>query len=185
VTVPWPDHLLSLTEWDALPHDPTRRYELIEGVLLVTPRPAVFHQRAMVHLTTALNLQLPPDLCAVADVEVVVESLGPATVRVPDVIVIPTSLGDTNPPRVDASDVLLAVEIISPGSMRTDRVMKLSEYADAGIAAYWLLDVAEPVTLSGYTLVDGDYEITAEGSGVLELRTPAPVRIDLNELISR
>jgi hypothetical protein len=29
---PWPDHLLSLDEWVALPEDNTRHFELVEGM---------------------------------------------------------------------------------------------------------------------------------------------------------
>jgi hypothetical protein len=39
-TLSRPDRLLGLADWDRLPPDPTRRYELVEGVLLVAPRPA-------------------------------------------------------------------------------------------------------------------------------------------------
>ncbi|MGH3686111.1 MAG: hypothetical protein ACRDRE_12035 [Pseudonocardiaceae bacterium] len=39
-TASWPDHLLTLTEWDTLPEDTSRRCGLVEGVLLVVPRPA-------------------------------------------------------------------------------------------------------------------------------------------------
>lgn len=65
----------------------------------------------------------------------VIDAVHPATVRFPDVVVVPTRVAERNPPRLDAADVLLAVEIISPGTRRTDRVTKLTEYADAGIAA--------------------------------------------------
>ena len=82
-SAPWPDHLLSLAEWDALPDDPSRRYELIEGVLVVVPRPAALHQRAMVRLAAELDAQLPDRLTALADVEVVVDEIHPATVRAP------------------------------------------------------------------------------------------------------
>jgi hypothetical protein len=37
-TAPWPDHLTTLTERDALDADPARRFELVGGVLLVVPR---------------------------------------------------------------------------------------------------------------------------------------------------
>lgn len=136
-TSPWPDHLLTLAEWDTLADDPSRRCELIQGVLVVVPRPAPLHQRAMVRLATELDRQLPDPLTALADVEVLIDATHPATVRVPDVVVVPTVVAERNPPRLDAGDVLLAVEIISSGTKRTDRVTKLTEYADAGIAGYW------------------------------------------------
>ena len=39
-----PDHLLTLEEFDQLPEDNSRRYELQEGVLQVSPKAAGFHQ---------------------------------------------------------------------------------------------------------------------------------------------
>ncbi len=66
-----------------------------------------------------------------------------------------------NPSRLEAVDVLVAVEIISPGTGTTDRVTKMYEYADARIPHYWLVDLDTPVTLTAYTLVDGNYEIVA------------------------
>ncbi|MGH3902748.1 MAG: Uma2 family endonuclease [Pseudonocardiaceae bacterium] len=66
-----------------------------------------------------------------------------------------------NPCRLEAADVLAAVEIISPGTGTTHRVTKRYEYADAGIPHYWLVDLDEPVTLTAYTLVDRNYEHVA------------------------
>jgi Uma2 family endonuclease len=184
-TAPWPDHLLSLAEWDTFADDPGRRYELIEGVLIVVPRPAPLHQRAMVRLAAELDRQLPDTLTALADVEVLIDAAHPATVRVPDVVVVPTAVAERNPPRLNAEDVLLAVEIISPGTRRTDRVTKLTEYADAHIAGYWLVDLDPPTTLTAYTLVDGDYEIIAESTADVALLTPAEIRIHVQRLTTR
>jgi len=46
-----------------------------------------------------------------------------------------------------ASEVLIVVEIVSPGSVRMDNKTKRHEYADAGIPHYWILDVDKPVSL--------------------------------------
>lgn len=59
--------------------------------------------------------------------------------RDPDLIVVNHSVVDRNPVRVDPSDVVLVIEIVSPGSRRTDRVMKAFEYAKAGIGHYWIV----------------------------------------------
>lgn len=181
----WPDHLVTLAEWDELSVNPAHRYELVEGVVLVVPRPAALHQRAMVRLAAELDRQLPADLCALADVEVVVDAGDPPTVRVPDVLVTRTHVAEANPRRVLAKDVLLAVEILSPGTRRTDQVMKAVEYADAGIQGSWILDVEPPISATAFTLVDGDYETAASGDGVLEVLTPMPLRIDLGSLTAR
>jgi Uma2 family endonuclease len=46
-----------------------------------------------------------------------------------------------------ACDVLVVVGIVSPGSHRTDHVIKHGEYAEAGIPHYWIVDLDDPVTL--------------------------------------
>ena len=52
-------------------------------------------------------------------------------------------------------DVLLVVEIISPGSEGVDTVTKRSEYAAAGIPQYWVVDQAAAQTVTMHRL-DGD-----------------------------
>jgi Uma2 family endonuclease len=121
---PWPDHLLSLEEWAELPEDTYGHYELAEGVVWAPPRPGPHHHTTAVNLAADLNRQLPGTLRALNDSEVVIEASFPATVRAPDVLVISESLFQRNPPRIDASEVLLAVEVISPGSSKTDRITK-------------------------------------------------------------
>jgi Uma2 family endonuclease len=63
--------------------------------------------------------------------------------------------------------------------------MKLAEYADAGIGHYWIVDLAPSVSLTGYLLVDGNYELMVESASVVEVSLPAPFRIDLDALTRR
>jgi Uma2 family endonuclease len=180
--VSWPDHLLSLAEWDALPEDTTRRYELAEGILRVSPRPISDHQWAVSRLGYQLHPQLPADLGELPEVEVVLFSDFPATVRVPDLVVVPTAVAKSNPARYQAEDVLLAVEVISPGSRRVDRVLKLNEYAEAGIGNYWIVDTERPVTITAFELVGQEYKLVSETSGTLSVTSPAPLTVDVQAL---
>jgi Uma2 family endonuclease len=179
--------VLTLAEWDALPVDELDRSELVRGVRVGVAHPGALHQRAMLRLTSTLDACLPDHLTALPSVEVLVEAGPPATVRAPDVVVVLTSAADANPPRIGRTDVFLAVEIVSPGTRRTDRVTKPAEYADAGIPHYWLLELDPVPVLTAYPLVDGEYEIVAQGSTELELSAPAPapVRLDVASLIAR
>jgi Uma2 family endonuclease len=116
----WPDHLLTLAEWEALPEDASRGYELVEGVLLVVPGPTPLHQLAMLrlgaelHLGAELDRQLPDDLTVLPDVEVLVEAGPIPTVRAPDMVVVPSTRAEQNPPQLTAADILLTIEIVSP-----------------------------------------------------------------------
>jgi Uma2 family endonuclease len=180
---PWPDHLLSLDEWAALPEDNTHHYELIEGELHVSPRPVSDHQLAIDELAYQLRDQLPFDLVRVTDVEIVVRPGWPATVRAPDLIVVPRTIVATSPARFQAGDVLLAVEVISPGSRERDLVHKPFEYGKAGIPNYWILDLDGPVTLTAFQLVAGQYKVVGKTSGRMELTEPAPVTVDVAGLL--
>lgn len=181
---PWPDHLLTLDEWDRLPEDNTRHYELVEGVLVVAPRPAFRHQRAIWRLSAQLEPQLPPRWGVLADAEITINAGTPPTVRAPDVLVVPSAAIGANWPRCTPEDAVLVAEIVSPGTDRTDRTTKFAEYAEVGIEHYWIVDLDGRPTLAAWRLIDGDYEQTAAGSGVVELSSPASITLDLDGLVS-
>ncbi|GAA2661442.1 MULTISPECIES: Uma2 family endonuclease [Actinosynnema] len=170
----------ALARWDALPEHVCRAHELVAGELVPVPPPAPRHQVACARLATILDVA--PGRTAVLRTDVVV---GPATVRAPDVVVVPSARLDEEPVRFDAEDVLLAVEVVSPGTGRTDRVTKLAEYRDAGIPDYWIIELDDPVSLTAFTLVDGEYRRVASGSGEVELASPFPLVVDLAELLRR
>jgi len=107
----------------------------------MVPRSAAFPQRASGRLFTRLESQLPASPAVLQDFEVVTDSRCPPGVRAPDLVVVPEPLIADSPTRLDTSDVLLAVEVLSPGTVRTDRVSKFSEYADGGVGAYWIVDL--------------------------------------------
>jgi Putative restriction endonuclease len=82
-----PGSLMTLDEWVALPEDNAYRYELQEGVLLVSPRAARRHRLAAQRLSQQLDGQLPVDWESVLDMEMVVRAEYPPIVRVPDMVV--------------------------------------------------------------------------------------------------
>lgn len=183
---PWqPDHLLTHDEWVAMTEDDRFHYELAQGVLEVNPKPAVAHQRAMIRLARQLDEQLPAKLVVVAEVDVVLAARSPATVRSPDLAVLPSAVADTNPAWCDAADVLLAVEIVSPDSDDRDHVTKYLEYSEAGIPDYWVLDIEERVTLTAYRLIDGEYELVGRSSELIEVSEPATLSIAVDSLLPR
>lgn len=139
-----PRGLLSLEQWDALDVDRTRRWELSEGTLIMSPRPQLWHQRISKRLTRLLDDHLPDGLEALPEIEVITSGSFPPSVRDPDVVVVPDRVFEQRPARVPAADVVLVIEIVSPGSRGTDHVMKLHEYAKAGIQNYWIIDPDAP-----------------------------------------
>jgi Uma2 family endonuclease len=180
----WPDHLLTLEEFFELPEDSSRHYELHEGVLIASPRAASPHQQVLTHLLIGLYHQLPAEWRLAPDMEIVVQPGFPATVRVPDVVIVRQEAVKAERLRYAADDVLVAVEIISPGSRATDTLNKPDEYARAGIPHYWVIDMDEPLSLATYHLAgDFGYQEAPAVTGVFETNEPFPLRIDLTELL--
>jgi len=85
---------------------------------------------------------------------------------------------------IRASEVVVAVEIGSPGSKRTDHIAKRSEYADAGIPYYWIVDISEPVSLVACHLAgELGYQDPGDVTGVFATTEPSDLRVNLDELL--
>ena len=158
--------------------DDRHRYEISpEGVLSIMPPPgyahAIFATRIMAWLFAA---DLPADRIAQAVGLQIPGRDGGLGGRIPDLIV--WSKGQADGVWLPVADVLLAVEIISPGSEGVDTVTKRNEYAAAGIPQYWIVgqDPAQSVTMHR---LDGDqYAVRATMPLAWVLNT-APAEHDL------
>lgn len=183
-----PRRLLTAADYAALPEWTDQHWELLEGNLVMTAYASLAHQVAEYALTTMLKAAAPPELFAIHQIETDLQ-LAPAdepgTVRRPDIVVL-TEAGrervTREPGLVHADEVLLAIEIVSPGSRRTDRIIKLGEYADAGIPNYWIVDLDDGPSLVANRLVDGRYEAAEPVRGQWRAEAPFPVTIDLSAL---
>ena len=111
----------------------------------------------------------------------------PGTVRRPDLVVVPPHArrrvrGEGGILR--ASEVVLAVEVLSPGSQRADHVHKRGEYADAGIGHYWIVDLSEPVSmLAGHLAGEFGYADGGAVTGTFAATAPFDVTLDLDALL--
>lgn len=185
-----PGRLLTIADYAALSEDDRNRWELQEGNLVMSPSPTPRHMVAAAELYAQLREQLPADLKAVPDVDLDVQLVPagqPGTARRPDLVIVRRAEFD----RVDreggllrATAALLVVEIVSPGSRRTDNLIKRSEYADAGIPYYWIIDVERPVSLVACHRAGAfGYQDAGEVTGIFETQEPFAVRVDLDALI--
>ena len=122
----------------ALPDD-GRRYEIVDGDLLVTPAPIWRHQRAIRELSRAMNEYLSATtvaevLHAPADVD-----FDRFNLVQPDVFVVPLVGGRQPRNFKEASRLLLAIEVLSPSTTRADREIKRRLYQTHGIE-YWIVN---------------------------------------------
>lgn len=122
---------------------PWPRYELIGGELIVTPAPEGRHQFVVSEFVFLLIEYLRDEPVAVALTSPADLELEPGTITQPDVFVIPAggAVSDGEFRWSDVSSLLLAVEVISPSSIRTDRVTKREYYMDVGVPDYLVVDV--------------------------------------------
>lgn len=141
-TAPWPKQ--GSWTWDdylRLPED-GQRYEIIHGVLYVSPAPRLLHQfivSRLVHFLTVYALQSRRGAPLTAPVDVLLPGI--ASPVQPDVVF----LGSENLPDLGAAKNFegvpdLTVEVLSPGSRRLDLDVKLRAYEQAGVPEYWIID---------------------------------------------
>lgn len=156
------------------------RYELLDGALLVTPPPELLHQYAAHSLAAAVQRHLPARLAVVTAPGLYYD---PRNYRIPDVVVFPRELLGRPRHRLRPTDVVIAVEITSPGSERTDRVLKPAEYAAAGVPHFWRLDL-EPLQLVTHDLDEGVYRETGRYDDEVRIEQPVPLILRLADLQS-
>jgi Uma2 family endonuclease len=129
--------------------DEHHRYEISpEAVLSVMPPARYLHAIIATRLTGwLLTAGVQADRIAQTVGLCIPGEAGTAGGRIPDLVIWSTAQADGVWLSVD--DVLLVVEIISPGSEATDTVAKPIEYAGAGIPQYWTIgqDPAQTVTM--------------------------------------
>lgn len=119
------------------------RYELIGGELLVTPSPGSAHQIAIGELYRVVSSYVDDEglgLAIFAPSDVVLRE---DTVVQPDLYVLATGPAAYQKGLVTPHAIwlLLAVEVISPGSVRTDRIIKRDLYMESNVAEYWVVDL--------------------------------------------
>ena len=149
------------------------RYEIIEGVLLVSAVPRPIHQSVLIELVMLLRPLCIGDLMLLAaplDVE-----LADDTVVQPDLLV--ARRADLTATHLVGAPVL-TVEILSPSTKHLDLAYKRARYEAAGVPSYWVIDPDGP-SIIAWELIDGAYTEVGRATDdtVLTLNQPFPVTI--------
>jgi len=156
---------VSYEEFQTLPRDGSKRFELIEGEVFMTPSPNTSHQRAVGRLFRMLSDFVEEhDLGEVfiAPYDIVFSKW---TALEPDLLFIRKERASIITDANVQGTPDLVIEILSPSNKAYDRETKLRAYEKAGVSELWYFDpedgTAEILDLGS----DSRYVLTAKLSG--------------------
>jgi Uma2 family endonuclease len=139
----------SVDDLDSFPDD-GNRYELLDGVLLVSPAPSFLYEIVVQRIRDELTAYLGKSARVFGHGAVQVR---PSTQLEPDLLVIPATIRVTRKTTwSDVRDWWLAVEVSGRGSRVYDRDAKQPAYPRLGVREAWRAD-----------LRDGCIEVTRQG----------------------
>ncbi|MFI6363808.1 Uma2 family endonuclease [Nocardia sp. NPDC050630] len=155
------------------------RLELILGYLHMTPAPGGPHQYASLELAIVLRDALRAagrtDLNVLPAVAVRI-STAFRTGIIPDIAVVNV---DFNHSSFAPEDLVLAVEVWSPGNTREERDTKIAGYAAARVPYLWVVELPEdkPARFWGYRLGESGYRQEVYAAAGETVVAPGPVSI--------
>ena len=121
--------------------DDGMQYEIIDGALFVTPAPIWRHGAAVRALFRIVDPYLTANGAGeiwFAPADVVFDS---HNVVEPDLFVVPLVNGRAPRTWEEAGRLLVAIEVVSPGSAKKDRHAKRALYQRQGVPEYWVIDI--------------------------------------------
>lgn len=145
------------------------RYELIDGVVCMSPSPTPRHQSVAVRIASQIMAYLEDhpvgQVFTELDVHLGMGPHGGGLVYRPDVVFLRTDQHAPLPERVIGAPDLV-VEIVSDSSRRMDRQTKKDDYERCGVREYWVID-PELRQMTFYRLESGRYvEVQASGDSL-------------------
>ncbi|GAB3448388.1 Uma2 family endonuclease [Actinophytocola sediminis] len=157
--------------------------ELLDGRIVVNPSPRPWHGLLVRRLANALEDSAPAEFVVLTEQDVM---LNDNTAPAPDIVVVRAESFDLDRVAQPASEVVLAVEVWSPGNRLEERALKPKRYAAAGVPFFWSIERRDgaPFVIT-YRLdgASGDYVQTGEHADTLTTDTPWNVRIALLRLL--
>ncbi len=160
-----PDERVKLTydDYAALPDD-GRRYQVLDGELVVTPSPSLRHQDIVFNLGKILDRHVRDRSLGKVYMSPVDCLLGPWTVLGPDVVFVETARFDRLTHRAIEGAPTLVIEVLSPSTAVIDRKRKRALYAEHGVPHYWIVD-PDALALDALVLAGDDYGVPVRLEG--------------------
>ncbi len=169
-------------EWALMLEEDTR-VELVEGKVEYMSPVTVAHQRLGRLLLNVLSFLVEKHQLGEVFYERLLMKVGASTGREPDILFLATAnLHRLRNAYLDGP-ADLAIEIVSPGSGRQDRVTKRDEYERRGVPEYWVLDQAKTEALFYQLQANGAYKLVpADANGIYHSSVVPGLWINVNWL---
>lgn len=152
----------------AMPKEAQWNYELIDGIVLMSPSPSREHQTIGAKILTRLGTQLATTSC---EPTYELDIIANGCVFKPDLLV----FCDTQ-----AELPELVFEILSPSTRHRDLRMKLIKYEEIGIQEYWIVD-PKSKTITVHTFRTNQTEIYIIGE-IAQSMLHAEIQIPVAEI---
>ena len=137
MSVAKPLKLYTVEEFEQMEKEEHLTYELIDGVVMMSPRPAKTHQNISGNLYFEMRNALKHTNCKpLQEVDLALNH----DIMVPDIMVL---CNDNMQGTRQTTPPLIVVEIVSPSSSGRDYMLKRLKYQQLGIEEYWIVSLEE------------------------------------------
>lgn len=157
--------------------------ELLDGRIVANPSPRPWHGLLVRRLANALEDSAPKEFVVLTEQDVM---LNDNTAPAPDIVAVRAESFDLDRVAQPASDVVLVVEVWSPGNRLEERALKPQRYAAAGIPFFWSVErrngrlIVHTYDLDG---MSGEYSKISEQVDTLTVDAPWKTTVDLRRLL--
>ena len=172
---------VTFDEYQKLKYDGFQ-YEIIEGVMKVTPAPFFKHQAILNELTIQLGNFLKQSRKGILTTAPRDVKLDENLTYQPDILYISKErLAINKKSYVDGSPDFI-IEILSKGTLRQDVGKKFNDYEKYGVKEYWIINPDSLEVSEFYYLVDDKYEQFEPENNILKSKVIEGFEVDFIEL---
>jgi len=166
-------------DYKSLPESETKRYELIEGELIIVPSPNEYHQRISGRLEFILRAFVEDkNLGRVYDAPFDVVFSKEDVVQ-PDILFISKAHSKIITEEGIRGAPDLVIEILSPATSERDQTYKKTLYARHGVREYWIVDPEEK-TIEVMTLGKAGFESSGSYGKMDTMKSPVFPNLAIN-----
>ncbi len=145
--------------FEATERVPRWTYQLVDGVVVMTPSPVPTHQRVAAEILYQISNHLRSNAVGAVlgeiDIELGIGPNGGGLVYQPDIVFYRRErLSGMNERLVGPPD--LVVEVLSPSTRRFDKATKMGDYERLGVREFWVIDPMKE-TMSFYESQSGRF----------------------------